>query len=408
VRRPVREAVAVQGLFILFGAVIAALFPFLTIYLRDKGLRADQIGLALAAMAVVRTFVMPVWGHLADTRLGRLTALQLGMLGAAAAAVAMTFSEGVAAVLVSGTLIFTFMVAVGPNVDSIALEYLGSERMADYGRIRGWESLSYAAGCLVFGATLEAAGLGWAMPIYALAGLGLLAWSMTIPRDRPKRTEEHGRLGAVGAVFREAPRFWGFLAALFLLWTGFNAAWNFFSLKIADQGGGPLLIGIGTALGGLVEVPTMRSSSSLQRRLGLRKVYMLGCAVYAVGFVLWGVISDPTALSLLTVLEGMGFGLMFTTSVVVVGRLLPPSLYSTGNSVAGMVGFGLAPIVGAGFGGLVYEGAGPTALFIGASGFAVAAGVVAWFALSTPALSEPMARLPVVEPSAGPDQGPLP
>jgi len=28
VRRPVREAVAVQGLFILFGAVIAALFPF--------------------------------------------------------------------------------------------------------------------------------------------------------------------------------------------------------------------------------------------------------------------------------------------------------------------------------------------------------------------------------------------
>jgi MFS family permease len=212
----------------------------------------------------------------------------------------------------------------------------------------------------------------------------------------------------VGAVFREAPRFWGFLAALFLLWTGFNAAWNFFSLKIADQGGGPLLIGIGTALGGLVEVPTMRSSSSLQRRLGLRKVYMLGCAVYAVGFVLWGVISDPTALSLLTVLEGMGFGLMFTTSVVVVGRLLPPSLYSTGNSVAGMVGFGLAPIVGAGFGGLVYEGAGPTALFVGASGFAVAAGVVAWFALSTPALSEPMARLPVVEPSAGPDQGPLP
>jgi len=56
----------------------------------------------------------------------------------------------------------------------------------------------------------------------------------------------------------------------------------------------------------------------------------------------------------------------------------------------------------------VYEGAGPTALFVGASGFAVAAGVVAWFALSTPALSEPMARLPVVEPSAGPDQGPLP
>jgi len=131
------------------------------------------------------------------------------------------------------------------------------------------------------------------MPIYALAGLGLLAWSMTIPRDRPKRTEEHGRLGAVvpfsarhlgsGVPRRPVPAVDRLQRCLELL-----------LLKIADQGGGPLLIGIGTALGGLVEVPTMRSSSSLQRRLGLRKVYMLGCAVYAVGFVLWGVISDPT------------------------------------------------------------------------------------------------------------------
>jgi len=408
VRARPRESVAVHGLFIAFGVVIAAFFPFLTIYLQDKGLRADQIGLALAAMAVVRVFLMPVWGHLADTRLGRRTALQLGAAGAATAALAMTFAEGIPAVLVAGTLISTFMVATGPNVDAIALEYLGPERMSDYGHIRGWESLSYAAGCLVFGAILQAAGLEWAMPMYAVAGVVLISWSTTIPRDRPRRSQEHGRLGAVGAVFREAPRFWGFLAAILLLWTGFNAAWNFFSLKIADEGGGPLLIGIGTALGGLAEVPTMRASSSLQRRLGLRAVYLLGCAVYAVGFLLWGAVSNPTLLSLLTVLEGVAFGLMFTTGVVVVGRLLPPSLYATGNSVTGMVGFGIGPIIGAGIGGLVYEHAGPATLFVGASGVAVAAGVVAWFALSTPALARPMRELPDVEAGAGPEPGLVP
>jgi PPP family 3-phenylpropionic acid transporter len=398
----------VVGLFVAFGVVIAAFFPFLTIYLEDKGLRADEIGLVLAAMAVVRTALLPVWGHLADTRLGRVTALRIGAAGAAMAAVAMGLADGLGAVLLAGALISTFFVAVGPNVDSIALEYLGEERMADYGRIRAWESLSYAAGCLAFGAALEAAGLPWSMPIFALASVALLAWSTTLPRDRPKRTEEHGRLGAVGAVFREAPRFWGYLAALFLLWTGFNAAWNFFSLKIADEGGGPLLIGIGTALGGLVEVPTMRVASRLHRRLGVRKVYILGCGVYGVGFVLWGVISDPTALSVLTVLEGLAFGLMYTSSVVVIGRLLPSSLYSTGGSVASMVGFGLAPIVGAGLGGVVYQSAGPTALFVGASALAVSAGVVAWFALSTPALAEPMEKAPELEPGTAPEQGPFP
>jgi PPP family 3-phenylpropionic acid transporter len=403
-----RPAVSVHGLFIAFGILIAAFFPFLTIYLEHKGLRAGQIGLALAVMALVRVFLMPLWGHLADTRLGRLTALQIGAVGAAVAAISMVFAEGVAAVVAAGTLISTFMVATGPNVDSIALEYLGAERMADYGHMRGWESLSYAGGCLVFGAILQGAGLPWAMPLYAAAAIGLLLWSATVPRDRPKRSEEHGRLGAVGAVFREAPRFWGFLGALVLLWTGFNAAWSFFSLKIADQGGGPLLIGIGTALGGLVEVPTMRTSTRLQRRFGLRTTYMLGCGVYALGFFLWGAVSNPTLLSVLTVLEGLGFGLIFTTGVVIVGRLLPPSLYATGNSVAGMVAFGIGPIIGAGIGGSVYEHAGPSVLFTGASAFALAAGAVAWFALSTPALSQPMAALPEVEAGAGPEPGLVP
>jgi PPP family 3-phenylpropionic acid transporter len=283
------------------------------------------------------------------------------------------------------------MVTLGPNIDAITLEHLGAARMSEYGKIRSWESFTYAIGCLVLGAIFEAYGVRWAMPIYALASLVVLAWSFSLGRDAPTHTGAgDGKLGAIGAVFREAPRFWGFLLALFLVWTGFNAAWNFISLKIAGEGGGPLLIGIGTALGGLIEVPMMRSSSRLQSRFGLRRVYALGCLIYATGFLLWGSITNPTIVSLLTVFEGMAFSLLFTTGVVVVGRLLPSSLYSSGNSVAQMVGFGLGPIIGAGVGGFVYQHAGPTVLYLGASGLALAGGVTAWFALAVPALDAPL------------------
>ena len=212
--------------------------------------------------------------------------------------------------------------------------------MSDYGRVRSWESFTYAIGCLTLGWIFQAAGIGWAMPAYAIASLLVFVWSFTAAaRHASTRSRRlRRRLGTVGAVFREAPRFWWFLAALFLVWTGFNAAWNFISLKIASEGGGPLLVGIGTAVGGLIEVPMMRSSSRLQARLGLRRVYALGCAIYAIGFLLWGSVSNPTIVSLLTVLEGVAFSMLFTTGVVVVGRLLPSTLYSTGNSVAQMVG----------------------------------------------------------------------
>jgi MFS family permease len=135
----------------------------------------------------------------------------------------------------------------------------------------------------------------------------------------------------------------------------------------------------------------MRSSTRLQRRFGLRRVYILGCSVYALGFVLWGSVSDPTILSMLTMLEGVAFSLLFTTGVVIVGRLLPSNLYSTGNAVTGMVGFGIGPIIGAGIGGFVYERMGPGILYGAAATLAVAAAVVAWFALNVPVLDQPQA-----------------
>jgi MFS family permease len=121
---------------------------------------------------------------------------------------------------------------------------------------------------------------------------------------------------------------------------------------------------------------------------------VLGCCIYALGFLLWGLISNPTIVSFLTVFEGTAFGLLFTTGVVVVGRLLPSSLYSTGASIVAMVGFGIGPILGAGVGGYVYQHAGAVVLYSGASALALGGGAAAWVALSTPELSNPAPAAP--------------
>jgi PPP family 3-phenylpropionic acid transporter len=391
----VRPAVAVQGVFVLFGVAIAAFFPFLALFLSERGLSPARIGVVIAAMAVARVLAGPVWGHVADTSLGRRTVLQIGALGAGLAAISLFLLEAYASILMLGFVFAVFSTTTGPNLDAIALEHLGEERMNEYGRIRGWESLSYAVACLLIGLTLERTTPTWSMPIYGSAMLAVFVWTFTLRRDRPTHREPHGRLGAVGAVFRAAPRFWQFILSLLLVWTGFNAAWNFVALKIEEGGGGPLLVGVGTALGGLVEVPVMRLSSRLGRRRGLRLVFVAGCSVYALGFLLWGVIEDPTVVSLLTVLEGTAFGLLFTTGVVVIGKLVPPSLYSTGQSMSVTASFGIAPILGAGIGGWVYERLGTVTLYVGASLLAATAALVAWAALSEPALSQPQ---PEVEP----------
>lgn len=408
-RPEVRPAVALQVLFILFGITIAAFFPFLALFLSARGLSPSQIGIVIAAMAVARIIANPVWGHVADTTLGRRTTLQIGALGAAAAAIGLFVADGYLPIVLLGFVFAAFSTTVGPNIDAIALEHLGDERMGDYGRIRGWESLSYAVACLLIGLTLEAADPTWTMPIYAVGIFCVAVWTVMLRADRPGHRERHGRLGAVGAVFREAPAFWQFLLALLLVWIGFNAAWNFIALKIQQAGGGPLLVGVGTALGGLVEVPVMRLSSRFGRAWGLRRVFCLGCCIYALGFLLWGLIENPTIVSLLTVFEGMAFALLFTTTVVVIGRMLPSTLYSTGQSMAVTAGFGIAPILGAGLGGVVFQRFGVVTLYVGASCLALAGAAAAWVALSSPEMSRPAPDVdPEQEMDLGPDMGPVP
>lgn len=378
----IRPAVSIRVLFVLFGVVIASFFPFIALFLDDRGLSPTDIGFVLASMALARIAANPMWGHLADTSLGRRRALQIGSVGAAVAAVGLFYAQEPIAIAGVAFVFAAFQASTGPNMDAIALTYLGDERMHDYGRIRSWESLSYAGACFLLGVVLQAAGVRWAMVAFAIASLGVAVWAGTIAADRPRHGGgEHGRLGTVGTLFRAVPRFWVFLVALLLLWTGFNGAWNFIALKIESGGGGPLLVGIGTALGGLVEVPTMRSSSRLQRRFGLRRLFVAGCVVYATGFLLWGLVESPRVVSALTTFEGVGFALLFTTTVVVIGRMVPRSLYSTGQSVAMMTGFGLGPILGTGLGGMVYESLGPLVLYSAASVLTLAAAVVARIAL---------------------------
>jgi MFS family permease len=137
---PARSSVSIRVLFLALGAAIAAFFPFLALVLKDHGLDAQQIGVAIGAMAVARVVANPLWGHMADARIGRVRAMQLNAAASAAAALVL-FASGSApmAVIVASAL---FAAASGPL-----------DRWATRSRSRTWAMLASgntggcAAGC---------------------------------------------------------------------------------------------------------------------------------------------------------------------------------------------------------------------------------------------------------------------
>ena len=313
--------------------MVASFFPFLSI-LSGRGFDAGEIGAILAAMAVVRMISMPIWGHVARAH-GAAPRAATGLLG---------------------MVVFAVVASVLDSLLGVAFGAVGVARCPppdQHRRARPSWSSARSAWRTTAGSSVErpratacrrrrdppstaSVSRSRSTPPRAVA----LVWTTIAVRDRPEHREDHGRLGSVGAVFRAAPLL-GLLLATLLVWTGFNGAWNFVGLKIRD----PLLIGLGTALGGFTEVGVMQLVPPASAAAGSEKVYALGCFVYATGFFLWGVVANRTIVSLLAVFEGAGFSLLFTVDP---GRGLLRPRCTRAATRSARCRFGIGPILGAG------------------------------------------------------------
>lgn len=390
-RRPARfsPAASIRVLFALMGAEVAAFIPFFSLFLRERGLRPDRIGFVLAAMSISGLIASTLLSHAADVVLGRLTALRTTAVLAAGMALMLNVGGShLTAILLAATALSVCWAPIVPLADTLALQHLGSDRRQTYGRIRLWMSIGFSLAAVAFGGLFAWVGLRGMPTTFAVALLVFVVWTTIahLPSSRPLRDRTERRVRALGALVRSAPRLSMILFAALLITTGVSAILTFVPLRIGGLGGTPLLVGLAMALAAAVEVPVMAFSARVIEAIGLRGAFALAALQYAAAFAALSALSSPVTITLVVATDGIGFALLYVSLVVAVDSLVPPSLRATGQGLRQTVTFGLAPILGAAGGGLLYEGVGPRALFLAAGAMAIAGGAIAWKALSGPSL----------------------
>jgi len=369
-------------LFVLGGASGAAFSPFFAPLLQGRGLDPEQIGLVLGATSLAGAIATPLWSHLADTRLGAGRVLRLSALTTVVGALALALAgSALLPVLIAAALMSACSAPKAPLSDALAVGYLGAERMTEYGRIRLWTSAGWGVAVIAFGVLFQHLGLGPVLPLYAL-GVGLLGlWTLRLPAGAPLPMPARSRLGAVGDVVRASPRLLPLLAGVFLVSVASSAASAFVGLRILGQGGGPFLVGLAAGLTAFVEIPVMYSSTPLGRRVGQRAIYVTGALVYAAVFLAWTFVRGPLTITLVASADGVAFALAYTGVVVIVGKLVPARLASTGQALAWVVAGNMAPILGGALGGVVFARLGAPALFAGSAALCVVGAAVVWIVL---------------------------
>jgi MFS transporter, PPP family, 3-phenylpropionic acid transporter len=378
----------VQLLFALVGVAEAAILPFLPIVLHDRGLSAAEIGVALSTASLAGFVATPLWGYVADRRLGAEGTLVIAAFTAAVASVPLAFVHSFPGLIAAAAAITAARSPMSTLVDSIALHHLSGGDRADYGRVRLWTSVGWAVAACIWGLVLQTETLELLPALYAGSAVAVAIAARAVGGTR--LIHERSPRGARRAMLRGlAP----FLLSMLVLFAAFSATFSFVAVRIAELGGGLFVIGVAAALQAVAEVPVMRATPRLSRSQGHRALYVGGTLFMAAACIAWALLDQTLAIALVKLIAGVGFALVYVGSVVIVDDLVPLGLRGTGQGFAKAVSFGLAPILGTLVGGAIYDYAGPRALFLASAGAAVVAGAGVWAvaARPVPALEVPPA-----------------
>lgn len=367
-----------RQLFALLGMSEATILPFFPLLLSKRGFDAAAIGAVLAAMALASVLSNPLWGWLADRRLGAETTLVLSAGAAGLLSLLLLVAPGDAAFVAAAIALTACRAPLATLVDAIALDRLPHDGRGDYGHLRLWMSLGWALAVLVWGAVLHTGSLELIPALYAGTSTVVATWALR-GHARARSTVRRA-IAAAAPPHVVPPALLLFLGSMLLVNGAFAATWNFLALRIVDLGGGVIVVGLAASLQALAEIPAMRASPRVIRVIGHRGLYVVGCGVYAVVFALWGFMSDPIWISVAKLVAGIGFAFTYVGSVVIVDDLVPTSLRASGQGFAKAVGFGLAPVAGMLAGGALYGVAGARTMFIVAGTAAALGGAAAWAA----------------------------
>jgi PPP family 3-phenylpropionic acid transporter len=323
---------AIRVIFLLGGIVIATFYPFASVILNDRGFDPAQIGLVMAGGSVAFALSVPVWGHLADVRLGRAGALRIAVLLSGLALVSFGLPWP-AVVLAAMFLAFAGTEsAIAPLSDAIAVNALPHPER-QYPWIRLLTSLSFAITAIACGFLYDETGYWPSTLLYApwlpVGGAGLAP-------DRPRADfhqldERRRRGGSFRVAFAVQPRLPGVLAAIFLVHIGVIGGFTFLSLRIVELGGAPSDVALSSGLSALAEVPGMLLAGWLVSRLGLRGLFAAGTLVYAACIASWVVLMTPQLIVATRIVSGFAFSAIWVASVLTMQRLLPPRLQGTGQ-----------------------------------------------------------------------------
>jgi PPP family 3-phenylpropionic acid transporter len=333
-------------LFATLYAGFGVMSPFLPALLQARGLRLEDIGLALALSTIVRLVTGPVAGRVAD-RLGALRSVFAASATAAAiCGLGLLSAHGFFQVVAVSVLYAAMLAPLTTTADALALSAAGpptgKQRHFEYGWVRGAGSAAFIGGTLVAGQAIAGFGFDvivWVGSAFLAAAAGAAALVSTVQSAAPAKSDAE-----VEASLRDLLRIREFrllivIAALVLGSHAMHDAFAVIRWEAAGISPGTASVLWSESVAAEIAVFVVAGPRVLDR---FGPVFAMTVAALA-GILRWSVMActaDVTTMALAEPLHGLSFALLHLACMRLIGRLVPANLAATAQAIYGTVAIG--------------------------------------------------------------------
>lgn len=370
--------------FTLFGVFV----PYIARFLTENGLSEQQASVIVAIVNGVNLFAPFLFSYLADRSGRRMGFIRAGYVAIGFFYLLSLFGSGFWFYLTVFGLFGVFLSAVLPQMESVTLAVLGSEK-ARYGQVRLWGSLGFVVIVWVVGFLLDR----FSVAILPMLGVGLsaimFATTFLVPerpkQSKQKKTEE--KLPPKTVAEDDAPIPWGQVVVLLtvvLFWQFSMAPYNtFFDLYLRGAGFSATTNGFLISFGALCEVAVFIVIAGFFKKFSEQQLMVFALLLTTFRWLLLYFFADLFWVVLLSQsLHAATFGVVHSVAVHRIGRLFPERRASFGQGLYVALGMGLGLLVGNLVAGVLWNGSG--LVFLQAAGWTFLAMLITLFGFREP------------------------
>lgn len=363
-----------SSFYLFYFALLGTLVPYWSLYLRDAGFAAAQIGLLMAIPQITKLGAPNLWGWLADRTGQRLRVIRTGNLLAAIVFTGVFVADGFWSMVIVLAGFSFFWNAVLAQFEVITLETLG-DRSHRYSQVRLWGSVGFIAAVLAVGALLDV--LPVSVLPWLLWGSLWLIWFCTLFLPAGSATARVHAGGSLWAILKQ-PGVLAFFACAFLMQLSHGPYYTFYTIHLVDLGISRTVAGTLWALGVVAEVGLFLLMHWLLVRVPLKVIVVSSLLLASLRWLLIGSVGDSLLwLALAQLLHAATFGSFHAAAMAWLHRTFTGGHAGQGQALYSSLGFGAGWAVGAGLSGVVWTALGADSFYLAALVALLAAGLAA-------------------------------